>query len=69
MPSASAEITFPRADRDLLIFLASSSTAPSAPVLLTYQGTKGECVMSGCRPSGLPTPLLHVSWLSPRRRG
>lgn len=42
MPSARAEITFPRADRDLLIFFASSSTAPSAPVLLTYQGIKGQ---------------------------
>lgn len=29
-------MTFPRADKDLLMFLASSSTAPSAPVLLTY---------------------------------
>ena len=35
LPSASADITFPRADRDLLMFLASSRTAPSAPVLLT----------------------------------
>lgn len=34
--SAKAEITFPRADRDLLMFLASSSSAPSAPVLLTW---------------------------------
>lgn len=33
--SANAEMTFPRADNDLLIFFASSSTAPSAPVLLT----------------------------------
>lgn len=41
VPSASAEITFPRADSDLLIFFASSSTAPSAPVLLTYQDIKG----------------------------
>lgn len=37
VPSAKAAITFPRADKDLLIFLASSRTAPSAPVLLTYQ--------------------------------
>lgn len=36
VPSAKAEMTFPRADRDLLMFLASSSTAPSAPVLLTW---------------------------------
>lgn len=35
LPSASADITFPRADRDLLIFLASSSTVPSAPVFDT----------------------------------
>lgn len=28
-------MTFPRAERDLLIFLASSNTDPSAPVLLT----------------------------------
>lgn len=37
VPSAKAEITFPRADKDLLIFLASSRTAPSAPVLLTCE--------------------------------
>lgn len=41
VPSASAEITLPRADRDLLMFFASSSTAPSAPVLLTCQGIQG----------------------------
>ena len=35
-PSAKAEITFPSADNDLLIFFASSRTIPSAPVLLTY---------------------------------
>jgi len=35
VPSAKAEMTFPRADKDLLMFLASSRTAPSAPVLLT----------------------------------
>lgn len=35
LPSARADMTLPRADRDLLMFLASSSTAPSAPVLLT----------------------------------
>jgi hypothetical protein len=40
VPSAKAEITFPRADKDLLIFLASSRTAPSAPVLLTYERTE-----------------------------
>ena len=39
MPSARAEMTFPRADKDLLIFLASSRTSPSAPVLLTYKNT------------------------------
>lgn len=33
-------MTFPRADKDLLMFLASSSTAPSAPVLLTYSKKK-----------------------------
>lgn len=37
VPSARAEMTFPRAERDLLIFLASSSTDPSAPVLLTCE--------------------------------
>lgn len=42
VPSARAEITFPRADSDLLIFFASSSTAPSAPVLLTCQGVTGQ---------------------------
>ena len=36
-PSAKAEITFPSADNDLLIFFASSRTIPSAPVLLTYK--------------------------------
>ncbi len=35
VPSAKAEMTFPNADSDLLMFLASSRTAPSAPVLLT----------------------------------
>lgn len=40
VPSANAEMTFPRDDRDLLMFLASSSTAPSAPVLLTYRPQK-----------------------------
>lgn len=34
-PSARAAMTFPRADNDLLMFFASSSTDPSAPVLLT----------------------------------
>ena len=37
VPSAKAEMTFPKADSDLLMFLASSRTAPSAPVLLTWQ--------------------------------
>lgn len=36
-PSAKADITLPRDERDLLMFLASSSTAPSAPVLLTCE--------------------------------
>lgn len=36
VPSASAEMTFPSADRDLLMFLASSRTDPAAPVLLTW---------------------------------
>lgn len=36
VPSAKAEMTFPRAERDLLMFLASSRTAPAAPVLLTW---------------------------------
>ena len=31
-------MTFPRAERDLLMFFASSSTEPSAPVLLTCDG-------------------------------
>lgn len=35
LPSAKAEITLPNADKDLLIFLASSRTVPSAPVLET----------------------------------
>ena len=34
-------MTFPRAERDLLMFLASSKTVPSAPVLLTYIEMKG----------------------------
>jgi len=34
-PSANAAMTLPKADSDLLIFLASSNTDPSAPVLLT----------------------------------
>ena len=36
-PSAKADITLPRADKDLLMFLASSKTVPSAPVLLTWE--------------------------------
>jgi len=39
VPSAKAEMTFPKADNDLLMFFASSRTAPSAPVLLTYSET------------------------------
>ena len=39
-PSASAAITFPSADSDLLIFFASSRTDPSAPVLLTWKMKK-----------------------------
>lgn len=42
VPSASAEMTLPRAERDLLIFLASSKTAPSAPVLLTWKSRERE---------------------------
>ena len=43
-------MTLPREDRDLLMFLASSSTAPSAPVLLTWedrdrQGPSGNLTM------------------------
>ncbi len=38
--SAKADITLPRDDRDLLMFLASSSTEPSAPVLLTCERTQ-----------------------------
>jgi len=37
LPSANADITFPKADKDLLMFFASSKTVPSAPVLLTYK--------------------------------
>lgn len=35
LPSARAAMTLPRAERDLLMFLASSRVEPSAPVLLT----------------------------------
>ena len=34
-PSASAAMTLPKAESDLLIFFASSNTDPSAPVLQT----------------------------------
>ncbi len=37
VPSANAEMTFPSADNDLLIFFASSSTWPSAPVFETLR--------------------------------
>lgn len=37
LPSANAEMTLPNADSDLLMFLASSSTVPSAPVLDTCE--------------------------------
>lgn len=40
LPSAKADITFPKAESDLLIFLASSRTVPSAPVLDTYEHAK-----------------------------
>lgn len=40
-PSAKAEMTLPSADSDLLMFLASSSTVPSAPVFDTW--TKFGC--------------------------
>uniref|UniRef100_A0A3Q3GSV3 Uncharacterized protein n=1 Tax=Labrus bergylta TaxID=56723 RepID=A0A3Q3GSV3_9LABR len=33
-PSTSAEMTFPKADRDRLIFVASFSLSPAAPVLV-----------------------------------
>ena len=36
LPSAKAAMTLPRADKLLFMFFASSKTAPSAPVLLTY---------------------------------
>uniref|UniRef100_A0A182J2R4 Uncharacterized protein n=1 Tax=Anopheles atroparvus TaxID=41427 RepID=A0A182J2R4_ANOAO len=36
LPSARAEITLPSADSDLLMFFASSSTVPSAPVFDTF---------------------------------
>ncbi len=35
-PSARAAMTFPSAESDLLMFLASSRIVPSAPVLLTF---------------------------------
>lgn len=35
LPSANAEMTLPKAESDLLMFFASSSTVPSAPVLDT----------------------------------
>ena len=40
VPSANADITFPSAESDLFMFLASSKTAPSAPVLLTCYDNK-----------------------------
>lgn len=45
LPSAKAAMTLPRADSDLLMFLASSRTAPSAPVLLTYEDQCQQVVM------------------------
>ena len=39
VPSAKAEITFPRADKDLLMFIASTRTVPSAPVFPTCANT------------------------------
>jgi hypothetical protein len=37
LPSVKELITIPSADNDLLIFLASSSVCPVAPVFPTYQ--------------------------------
>ena len=48
VPSAKAEMTFPKADNDLLMFLASSRTAPSAPVLLTWQWNSHMLVSVTC---------------------
>ena len=36
-PSANADMTFPKADRDWFIFFASFKVVPSAPVLLTFK--------------------------------
>lgn len=46
LPSASAEITLPRAESDLLMFFASSKTVPSAPVFDTWKITKRENVLN-----------------------
>lgn len=67
VPSARAEITFPRADSDLLIFFASSRTAPSAPVLLTCRRrrrTKQVCQEGGDWP-----PPLHLEKEGEKERG
>ena len=64
VPSARAEMTLPRADKDLLIFLASSKTSPSAPVLLTY-------VVNKCCKyvRSLNSNDVQVLTISRRRRG
>ena len=40
LPSVRALTTIPRADKDLLIFLASSKVWPEAPVLPTFSGIR-----------------------------
>ena len=61
VPSASAEMTLPSADSDLLMFLASSSTAPSAPVLLTC----GAATQSPTRTSNTKTPDQKIPQKGP----
>ena len=54
LPSVNAFITFPKQDNDWLIFLASSRTSPSAPVLLIFSDPAKSTKNS--------FPVLHICY-------
>lgn len=63
VPSLRAAMTLPRAERDLLIFLASSSTAPSAPVLLTWKkGSSSSSSSSSCLEDRCDEIMWRSQW-------
>ena len=63
--SVSALMTFPNAERDLLIFLASSRVCPVAPVLPTFslpaRSTRKSCPLR-------TEPVVRFFWLMVRTK-